>query len=366
MVTEAERADAPSEMPAMNWSDSGERLSLVCHAIRKETPDAKTYIFGREDNQSLAFKPGQFLTFFFNIDGRDEPRCYSLSCSATRTSRFSITVKRVKGGLVSNWLFDQFKVGDKISAAGPAGLFTSDDCQTRPLLFLSAGSGITPLASMMRSFVDLAVNVNIAHLHFGRSPDDMIFLDEMTSWSRSLPGARIIAVSEPAPGAGWVGPTGLLCRTLLEALVPDFEARTIFCCGPEPFMTVARSIVRAAGIAPDCYREESFTAFRSDDLPRSDDLNGARADAPGFMVDFVATGRAVSCERGRTVLEAARAAQVHVQTSCGRGLCGTCRIKLKTGTVEMSHAGGIRQREIDEGWILACCSRPTSDLVIDK
>jgi len=342
--------------------DGDHPASLICRAIVSETPDAKSYLFGLDDCARLAFEPGQFMNFTFMVDGRPETRCYSISSSAARDALIAISVKRVAGGRVSNWLFDGLRVGDHVTADGPAGLFTAGEHLKSPLLLLSAGSGITPVASMMRSFADLALDLDLVFLHFARSPEDMIFRDEMPSWAKALPRARVMAVaSRPTSQSGWVGPFGRLSERLLDGLVPDLARRIVMCCGPKSFMATAKAIALKAGVPPGAFHEESFVA-----LDPVDEVDAGEPFPVIFDLEFKRTGRTIPCPAGMTVFKAAQAAKIPIQTSCGRGICGTCRIKLASGTVDMRPEGGIKQREIDQGWILTCCSKPTSNITIEK
>lgn len=125
------------------WS-SAEQKTLECCAIRVETDDVKTFVFRCPDFIALAFEPGQFITLSLTIDSQSLSRCYTLSSPPSRPFNLAITVKRVPGGPVSNWLHDHLKIGSRVLASGPAGIFTPIGRPVRKLLYLSAGSGITP------------------------------------------------------------------------------------------------------------------------------------------------------------------------------------------------------------------------------
>ena len=337
-------------------------LTLVCRAVIAETLTAKSYVFGLQTGERLAFDPGQFMTFTFMAGGRPHTRCYSISSSAGRDALIAITVKKVEGGLVSNWLFDNLRVGDQVRAEGPVGLFTPGQHPMAPLLLLSAGSGITPVASMIRTFADRALDADVVFLHFARSAEDIVFRDEMASWAKVLPRAKVIVVAtRPAPGSGWVGPTGRLTATLLEGLVPDVARRALYCCGPQPFMAAAKTMALGLGVAPEAIHEESFASFDP-----AEEIGDSQPSQAIYDLEFTRMRRTLPCPEGTTVVKAAHAAKLRIQTSCGKGICGTCRVKLVSGKVDMQHNGGIKQREIEQGWILACCSKPLSNLVIDR
>jgi len=124
---------------------------LVCVDIRQETHDVRTFTFRAADGQPFAFSAGQYLRFAVDIQGEPLNRCYSASSSPLRPGLISVSVKRVAGGVVSNWLHDHLAVGTRLSAVGPAGQFVLPEATANgPLLLISGGSGITPVMSMLR------------------------------------------------------------------------------------------------------------------------------------------------------------------------------------------------------------------------
>jgi ferredoxin-NADP reductase len=343
--------------------------ALVVRRVRQETADVKTFVLAPAAPTRFAYEPGQFMTFEFEIDGARINRCYTLSSSPTRPDAVSITVKRVPGGPVSNYLHDRIAPGAALRAVGPMGDFT---CVRRPeqnYLFLSGGSGVTPVMSMARAHFDLATGADIVFLHSARTPADIIFRRELEHMAAREPAFRFAAICEAdAPFEPWHGLRGRLSRAHLEAIAPDFLEREVYVCGPRPYMAGLRDLLREAGFDMTHHHEESFDfAELAPEQPEAtaeavQDVEPARA----FKVTFRKTGRVVDCPTDMYILEAARRAGLRLPSSCTKGLCGTCKSKLVEGAVDMKHGGGIRQREIDAGMVLICCSRPTSDLVIER
>ena len=342
---------------------------LVCRAVRQETHDVKTFVFSGRSPRRHSYKPGQFITLDLVINGQAINRCYTLSSTPTRPHLISITTKRFAGGIVSPWMHDTMKPGVEIRAIGPMGEFNCVDQASAngKYLLLSAGSGITPLMSMARSFHDLALETDVLFLHSARSPADIIFRDELAIMARS-PGFRAIPICEgDSPGESWTGLRGRLNLSMLELAAPDFREREVFACGPAPYMAGARAILREAGFPMSRYHEESFNF---EDLAPADASVAAPANTdaavPVYKVEFTKSRRTIEVAADTHVLAAARAAGMRLPSSCTRGLCGTCKSKLVSGEVSMQHQGGIRQREIDQGMVLICCSKPLSDLVIER
>lgn len=349
--------------------------TLVCRAVRDETHDVRTFLFSAERPCLFRFRPGQFITLDLPIGGRTIQRSYTIASSAARPYRIAITVKRVPGGPVSNWLHDSLRPGDRLRAVGPLGDFTpGDGPEGRRFLFLSGGSGITPLMSMTRSIDDLGEDHDIVFVHAARSPADIIFRRELEAMAGRGRRLRVVHVCEDIAGEpSWPGFTGRLSPEMLRLIAPDLLEREVFVCGPSPFMAAIRGFLREAGFDMARHHQESFTfeelcAESGPAVVEAASLTagGPAAGADGFRIEFARTGRVIHCPPGSTVVEAATAADIRVPVSCTRGLCGTCKTKLLSGTVDMPATGGIRKREIDQGMVLLCCSRPTSDLVIDR
>ena len=344
---------------AARYWDRETDSELVCVGLRDETHDVRTFTFAAADGAYFSVLPGQYFTFDVPVAGEVVPRCYSLTSSSLRPRSISVTVKRVDGGRGSNWLHDTLKPDDAIRAFGPLGTFTLPPVLPDKLLLLSGGSGITPMMAIVRALADAAQTVDLTFVHAARSPADFAFHDELRGFARTLPGFRLILLPEVA-GDGFAGLTGRISPALMAAAVPDLAERLVMCCGPAPFMDAARAICRDSGVPDAQYMQESFDGIGQVIV----DL--VAEAATGFDVTFSRQGKTIRVGSDQTVLSAARAQGVVLPSSCANGLCGTCKSKLTSGKVDMQHNGGIRQREIDAGSFLPCCSQPLSDLVIDR
>jgi ferredoxin-NADP reductase len=360
-------AGLPDTLP--DWDPDVDDV-LVCRAVRQETHDVKTFVFSGRRPCQFRFRPGQFMTFDVPVGSAIVNRSYTISSSAARPYRISITTKRVPGGDVSNWMHDNLKPGDEIRATGPSGDFTPDPDRPAKYLFLSGGSGVTPLMSMARTFDDLAEERDVVFVHAARTPADIVFRAELDLLARRSPGFRLAHVCEATAGEpSWPGYVGRLSLPMLRLIAPDLLEREVFVCGPSPFMAAVRGMLAEVAFDMARHHEESFNF---EELTRSGAVATPPADAEPvpaaaiFRVEFARSGRTVECGAGTTILKAGLAAGLRLPSSCTRGLCGTCKAKLASGTVDMKHAGGIRQREIDQGMVLLCCSRPTSDVVVER
>ncbi|KQR73006.1 hybrid-cluster NAD(P)-dependent oxidoreductase [Rhizobium sp. Leaf341] len=355
-----EMVAAPSIRP-VDWDPESDS-ELLCIDVHAETHDVKTFTFVSASEKEIAFTAGQYFAFDVETQSGTETRCYSISSSPSRRRAVSITVKRVAGGIVSNWLHDTLTAGQILHAAGPLGHFARPAGRT--YLFLSGGSGITPVMSMVRDLADQAMPVDAVFLHAGRTPLDLVFRAELATIATRLKGLRLFFLPETLAGdASWYGLHGRISQEMLALMVPDAAGRTVLCCGPAPFMAAARTICTRLGVPAENYIEESFDAAVIEDVPTPLAVEKA---VTAFKVTFTKQGRSIEVAGGQTVLGCAKKAGIKVPSSCATGLCGTCKSKLLSGEVAMNHNGGIRQREIDAGFFLPCCSKPLSDLVIER
>lgn len=355
--------------PSASWS-SDQDETLRCVQVRQETHDVKTFVLAASQPRSFRYLPGQFITLELDIAGTKVNRCYTLSSSPTRPDVVSITVKRVPGGLVSNWLHDNLQVGMSLGVMGPSGAFTCFAKPSSRYLFLSGGSGVTPLMSMTRALHDLASDADVVFVHCARTPADVLFAEELTLMARNMPKLRLAIVCENhTPGSNYAGHLGRLDGARLAHIAPDFMQRSVYTCGPAPFMGAVRTLLGATGFDMQQYAEESF-AFETLHAPTEQAsppaLEPVASGVRSYTVQLQKTQQSFSCREDQTILQAAGEAGVRLPSSCSSGACGTCKTHKLAGKVEMKHAGGIRQREIDQGWMLPCCSKPSSDVTLDR
>jgi glycine betaine catabolism B len=350
--------------------------TLICRQVQDITHDVKTFLFESPHPVVFQHEPGQFVTLQLQIDGRPVSRCYTISSPPTRPHLLGITVKRQPGGLVSNWLHDTMAPGQRISADGPFGVFTIARHQSPKYLFLSGGSGITPVMSMTRTLYDLGSDADVVFVHSARTPADIIFRRELETIASTVPTVRVVPVCEQdSPREPWGGLRGILSAEMLRLLVPDLAERVVFCCGPAPYMAAVRRMLDVAGFDMQNYHEESFSfedlamkefsTHATTDAVANDERQSDATQANTYSVEFARSGRTFTCADDEYVLDAAYAAGLSPASSCGQGMCGTCKTTVLSGTVDMQHNGGIRPREIAQNKILICCSKPLSDLTID-
>ncbi len=339
-------------------------------AIIRRTPDAVTL---RLSTGPISFRAGQFVTLTVPVLGRVHRRNYSVSCAEGAGSDVEITVKRVPGGVVSTYLCAHAKVGDRFAVEGPHGSFVRPVGHVGSLVLVGAGSGVTPLYSILLSAS--ASGPEIALLYGNRSAEATIFRDELAALSAHQQRLHVLHAREDlaadvAPPAGertWMFAGRMDAPVLARMLdaVPFVSAPTtlFFVCGPEPVRTSAREVLAARGIPASRILEERYNAQGD---PRRGE--SAATETPPQAVTFKATGgRTVSLTLlpGETLLAGATRAGLAAPFSCAMGGCGECRMRLCSGEVAMEEPNCLLPDERARGEILGCVARPREACVVE-
>jgi len=362
-VVSSVRSEVPAgTMQAAAVGAAGSSLAdpqiLKLASITQQTPDAKTLRFIMPKGRTLGSRPGQFLTFAFLFDGQKVVRSYSISSSAARSGYIEITPKRIKQGCVSVFLNDRAAVGMTVEAAGPFGQFCLDERKHRNIVLLAAGSGITPMISMLRYIDDLCLETTATLLYCVRTNSDIIFESELEQLQSRLGNFQYhVALSQPH--AQWPGPRGHVSREFVESTIKDLAAQDFFLCGPPPFMDASRSILIGLGVKPERIMQESFGA------PAPQSLLIPAPSATGTVVEFVRSGKACTVRSGQSLLEAAEEHGVGIPSSCRQGQCGTCKTKLLAGNVRMAAEEGLDPDSRAQGFVLTCVGHADGAVKLD-
>ena len=353
-LPETTRIDPYEELPA--WD--GTAIPLTVTAVIRETHDVFTFRFQGNPLRRFAYWPGQFCTLALQINGKRVLRSYSISSAPTRPYSLEITVKRVEGGLVSNWMADNVRPGCTIEVTGPKGLFCLEPGRIAPkLLLIGAGSGITPVMAMARYLADVAATTDVRLLSCVRGSDDLVFGTELTLMEARQPGFSHTHIATRADDR-WRGPAGRLSAALVQELVPDFAERTAYMCGPDGFMASARAVLESSGMSATRINQESFGSVPI--------VTPVALEGDGYSIDFAKSGKRGQMRQRKPLLEAAEDAAIDLPYSCRSGSCGECKVKLLSGSTHtLAEQQGLTALERKEGWVLSCVSVPTGDCVVD-
>jgi ferredoxin-NADP reductase len=348
------------------WSDDE---PLECVSLIPEAPDTLTICFQAPSGRPFAFQAGQFVTLELPVPGGPLHRTYTISSSPSRPMSLMVTVRAQPDSIGSRWLIDNLRPGMLLKVIGPAGLFTTQAHPARKYLFISAGSGITPMMSMTTQLYDTGRPCDIVFVNCAQRPSQIIFRHRLEQMATRHQGIDLKwVVEQPDPFQPWTGYQGRFNQLMLGLMAPDYLEREVFCCGPEPFMQAVREALAGLGFDMLHYHQESFGAPQPPAAPSvvvplpDDDLPDQHALA---RIDFAASGITASCPETETVLAVARKAGVAIPSGCTFGVCGTCKIRKTAGDVHMVHNGGITEDEIEDGYILACCSHPKGQVTLE-
>lgn len=340
------------ELPLIEAALTRIEPTLSLHAVRAEVVrvEAETHdtttLWLRPNARFGSFRPGTFVDVRLQIDGRSLQRSYSLSSAPRADGLISITVKRVVDGLVSNWIADNVKPGFVLTLQGPAGRFVLPEVVPQRLLMLSAGSGITPVMSMLRMLVagsGSGSGSKVVFVHFARSPEDIIFRKELEQIAREHAWLKLVFCVERADAA-WNGATGRFTADLLEEHAPDFRALDTFLCGPAGFMQAVMTTLEAANADLAKLRFERFSV----------ELDPSRFLQHAHVIRFLRSGAESMSNRPRTILEEAENAGLSVPYGCRAGNCGSCRCRKRSGIV-VDITTGI-ESDVGPDFIYPCIS----------
>jgi ring-1,2-phenylacetyl-CoA epoxidase subunit PaaE len=316
---------------------------------------------------AFAFRAGQHLTVRAEIGGEEVRRNYSL-CTAPDDEDWMVTVKRIAGGVFSNWVGDQLKSGDVIDVMPPHGSFTCqfDPQQSRRYVAFAGGSGITPVISLIRTALRQEPNSRFTLLYGNRDSSSVIFLDALADLKDRYMG-RFELYHFLAEEEGDVALfNGMLdkatCDNAIEHLVGDAQGVDAwFICGPGPMMDAAESALLERSVARDRIHIERFTADRPS-AALAQEMAKLEAKAVGATLAVTLDGRTRRVEFTESnILDSARAAGLPAPFACKAGVCATCRAKVVSGKVEMAARYGLTDEEVGAGYVLTCQSVPVGD-----
>ncbi len=319
------------------------RIKARVLRVIPETPDVKTFVM-RPNRRWPGFTPGQHVGVVVTIEGVRCERRYSISSAPARGRTISVTVKRQPGGRVSNWMHDTLAPGDVLELAAPAGDFVLPSPLPARILMLSAGSGITPVMSMLRALAAADAATTVCFLHVTRGREDTIFGAELTDLAARWRGLDLHVHDSTRDGR--------FDGAALARACPDWVDRTTFLCGPLEFMVARRAEWRAAGIERRL-RTESFGLGNA--------LGGDAAAAA--EVRCARSERLFTADGTTSLLVAAERAGLRPKYGCRMGICHTCSCVKQSGAVQDLRTGVISTEPGER--IQLCISRACGDVTLD-
>ncbi|EIF8958919.1 hybrid-cluster NAD(P)-dependent oxidoreductase [Vibrio parahaemolyticus] len=337
--------------PEFYPDNSPVRMTLTCVECEEIAQDFVTLWLEPSNGSLPNYLPGQHLPIEVDINGKKIGRRYTLSSSPSRPGRYAISVKRIAGGRVSNALLDNLQVGDVLEAENPDGQFHLKTHDAQPLLLLSAGSGVTPMLSMVRYLADHNQLNDVVFYHQCRTEHDIPCRSELEQLKREHSGLEVkICLTQPA--VDWFGLKGRLSLSHIKQ-IKDVEQRQVFVCGPDGFMQKAKNLLLKKGLPEAHYHQEAFGVSAVEARPEKE-------------VEIEFNGLKIQGNNQKTLLDQIEDAGKVVSNSCRAGLCGACKVQLTSGQVHHPDVPALTDEERAMGTVLACCAIPETDVTVTE
>ncbi len=353
--------------------------------VEQNTEDAISIHFEvpEELQETFTYQPGQYLILQVGIEGQKHRRAYSLCSSPAIDDNLIVTSKRVEGGLVSNYLNDELQAGDTLEVYPPQGNFTPDiDPENeKQYVLLGAGSGITPLMSILQTVLIKELKSEVLLFYGNRNEQSIIFKDKLDELQKKFPDRFEVIHSLSQPSDEWEGLKGRLSKFKLKRLLQKEVGKEqlphaeYYICGPAGMMKGAEGALNNHDVPEKQINVEYFTA----PLP---DLEGEASSEQSEAAGQVIEGEKVDINEeevtviinddeyditvkpSQSILEAAIQAGLDPPFACQMGICTTCRATLLSGKITMDQREGLSDDEVEEGFVLTCQSHPLSDDVV--
>jgi ferredoxin-NADP reductase len=325
--------------------------ALRVAAVVDETPDTRSFVLDipPELRDTFRYRAGQFCMFRATIEGARVVRSYSMSSSPDAGERFTTTVKRVAGGCMSNWMNDALAPGDRIEVMRPSGLFVLDDTNL-PLVAFAAGSGITPVISIIKTAL-VTTERRVRLIYANRGADSVIFDRELRTLEATH-GARLTVHHHLDADRGF------LDDAQCAALAGDEAHAEFYVCGPAPFMDTVQAGLARLGVGRERVHIERFEPV--DTAPATTPESATES----LVIRIERRRHEVAYQPGETILEAARRAGLRPPFSCEAGNCATCMARVETGAATLRANNALTDAELADGWVLTCQALPTSREIV--
>jgi 3-ketosteroid 9alpha-monooxygenase subunit B len=319
-----------------------------------ETDDARTLVFDAEPNDRFDYRPGQFLTLRVPSERCGSvARCYSLSSAPGVDERLQVTVKRVAQGYASNWIYENVKAGDEIDVLPPAGVFTPKSLDD-DLLLLAAGSGITPIMSILKSALAQGSG-HVVLVYANADERSVIFHRELAELARKAP-ERLLVLH-------WLDTVhGLPAAESFRSLAP-FSGYQAFLCGPEKFMAVGADALHGMGFSRHNLHIERFQSLAGNPFERLAKVAKRKpaVDAGTLTVTMQGEKKTLPWQQDQRMLDVLLDAGMDAPYSCRLGQCAACTCQIVTGEVRMENNEVLEEDDFAENFTLACQSLPVSE-----
>jgi len=382
-------------------------LQLKVVEVTRETSEAVTIHLEHPEKINIPSKAGQFLTLVVPVNGRQERRSYSLSSAPYEAPRLSVTIKKIPRGLVSNYLVEKCAVGTTMQIIAPTGNFIVDPhpANSRHMVLIGAGSGITPLISMAKAILYDEPKSRVTLIYGNRHEGTVIFKEKLEDMqaqygerlkvehvfsqpktdlnsSKSFSLKTFSSLFKKKDEKTEVPPTethqyqGRLNRKMIIQILESLHLTQLldteyYLCGPAGLMEEAKEALKILKVSPEHIHKESFISAKENaQMPDAGvttrEEGGEAADCHVVTVIYEGAEYKFPVQTGQTILEAGLAQNIDLPYSCQAGLCTACRGKCLSGKVHLDEREGLSDAELAAGYVLNCVGHPlTADVKIE-
>ena len=337
--------------------------------IKDETPSSRTFTFKAAEGYHMPyFNAGQHISVKFLIDGKYVTRPFSVSSApkATDEGLLQLTLRKMPGGYVSGWVWDNWKVGTEVRFDGAFGEgYYNALRDAKHVVGIAGGSGITAFRSIALDMATSHRPERFTILYGSRNENDIIFFDELNEIAAASNGAVEVFNILSEPGEGWTGETGFISADIIKKLVPDWDSVTYYISGPQPMYDFLDGEFEKMGVKERRIRKEEYG--ETSDITKSPLYpKGHENEAFKITVRFGLDEQTIDAKATDTVVVSLEKAGLAPDTHCRSGACGWCRSLLISGEVwQRPQSDGVRASDKDYGYFHPCSAYPMSDLVIE-
>ncbi len=326
-----------------------EKIKVIISKIKVETMDTKTFVLKAKEKDLPIFKAGQYIVIDVMYNNRLYKRCYSIS-SSPKQNTYEITVKRVRNGIVSNYLLNEVKEGMEFTIHGPFGQFTYNEIRDKNnILALVGGSGITPIMSLARAIDDKVEDCNLTILYGENREKDLIFKKELDELEKKNKKIKVVYVLSDEINS--IYETGFISKELIESY--EIGQYSYFICGPLHFYHHLNEIFKELDI-PNKYIRHDI--YKENEL----ELRHVKHNLTVITEDAKIT---IPCFEDEPITKAMEEGKINAPRKCLVGVCGYCRSKLIDGKIKTENQS-VRQADKKYNYIHPCVSYPLSDITI--
>jgi len=337
-------------------SDIGEFSDVIIKDIYEEAEDVKSFILvpnkNKGNNSLEPFKAGQYVSLMVKIGDVTTTRAYSLSSSPKEALKgfYRITIKRVEGGMVSNYMLDEVKIGDEVKLSKPTGNFGYLKVRDEEnVIGIAGGSGITPFISLAKSIIEGSEDCNLTVLYSVKTYEDIIFRKEIEEFNKKSKRVKFVITLTREEKDGFLN--GHLNKEMIEPYIKEFN--TILMCGPKSIYKAMNEILLDFNIPrKSVHYENFFSDYKAEEVKT-------------YKLRILTKGEAkvIECKSNETLLVSMENAGIEAPSLCRVGECGFCRSILIDGKIKM--IGGTQPKALSENdYIHPCITYPESDIVL--